>query len=77
MSPDPKITKYDNMRVRMAPSPTGFLHIGTARTTLINYLTARHYEGKFILRIEDTDIQRSTKEFELDIIKGLKWLGMS
>jgi nondiscriminating glutamyl-tRNA synthetase len=65
-----------DIRVRMAPSPTGWLHIGTARTALFNYLAAKHYGGKFILRIEDTDLERSNKEYEEDIIQGLKWLGM-
>jgi glutamyl-tRNA synthetase len=63
--------------VRMAPSPTGNLHVGTARTTLFNYLFAKRYGGKFILRIEDTDKERSTKEFEDNIIDGLTWLGLS
>src|SRR5450759_2019128 len=66
-----------DLRVRMAPSPTGWLHIGTARTALFNYLTAKHYGGKFILRIEDTDLERSSKEYEEDIIKSLKWLGIT
>src|SRR5262245_35915922 len=65
------------MRVRMAPSPTGPLHIGTARTSLYNYLTARHSGGTYVLRIEDTDVARSTPEFERDIIDGLHWLGIS
>lgn len=64
------------IRVRIAPSPTGFLHIGTARTALFNWLFARHCGGKFILRIEDTDLERSDKKFEADIIAGLKWLGL-
>jgi glutamyl/glutaminyl-tRNA synthetase len=68
---------FKNLRVRMAPSPTGLLHIGTARTALFNYLAARHYGGKFILRIEDTDLQRSTKDFEKNILEGLKWLGIN
>jgi nondiscriminating glutamyl-tRNA synthetase len=65
-----------NVVVRMAPSPTGNLHIGTARTTLINYLFAKQHGGKYILRFEDTDKARSTKEFEDNIIDGLKWLGL-
>jgi glutamyl-tRNA synthetase len=65
------------MRVRMAPSPTGPLHIGTARTSLYNYLTARHGGGTYVLRIEDTDEARSTAEFERDIIDNLHWLGIS
>ena len=65
------------MRVRMAPSPTGPLHIGTARTSLYNYLAARHDGGTYVLRIEDTDTARSTVEFERDIIDNLHWLGIS
>ena len=65
------------MRARMAPSPTGPLHIGTARTSLYNYLAARHGGGTYVLRIEDTDAARSTTEFEHDIIDNLHWLGIS
>lgn len=65
------------MRVRMAPSPTGPLHIGTARTSLYNYLAARHAGGTYVLRIEDTDAARSTPEHERDIIDGLHWLGIT
>ncbi|MEK7150075.1 MAG: glutamate--tRNA ligase family protein, partial [Patescibacteria group bacterium] len=61
--------------VRFAPSPTGVLHLGGARTALFNYLFAKQNEGKFILRIEDTDKERSKKEHEDDIVNGLKWLG--
>ena len=64
-------------RVRIAPSPTGPLHIGTARTALFNYLHARHVGGTFILRLEDTDVARSTVEFEKDILDGLHWLGLT
>lgn len=64
------------VRVRMAPSPTGFLHIGGARTALFNYLFSRHYKGTFILRIEDTDRERSQKEYEKAIIEDLHWLGV-
>lgn len=71
-----QITILKNPRVRIAPSPTGFLHIGTARTALFNYLFAKKYGGKFILRVEDTDKERSEKRFEEDIMEGLKWLGM-
>ena len=63
-------------RVRIAPSPTGPLHIGTARTALYNYLHARSVGGTFILRLEDTDRVRSTVEFEKDILDGLHWLGL-
>ena len=62
--------------VRMAPSPTGNLHVGTARTALFNFLYAKRYGGKFILRSEDTDKERSTKEFEENILNGLSWLGI-
>src|SRR5260370_6847898 len=62
--------------VRFAPSPTGFLHIGGARTALFNWLFARHHEGKFLLRIEDTDRVRSTPEAVAAIIEGLDWLGL-
>src|SRR3989344_183292 len=64
------------IRTRMAPSPTGMLHVGTAHTTLFNYLFARHHGGSFILRIEDTDPERSRKEFEKNIIDELTWLGI-
>jgi glutamyl/glutaminyl-tRNA synthetase len=65
-----------HVRVRIAPSPTGNLHLGTARTALFNWLFARHHGGEFMLRIEDTDAERSKKEFEADIIEGLRWLGI-
>lgn len=64
------------VRTRFAPSPTGFLHIGGARTALFNYLFARSKGGKFLLRIEDTDLARSSKEAEKSIISSLKWLGI-
>lgn len=64
------------VRCRIAPSPTGPLHIGTARTALTNYLFARHHGGTFVLRIEDTDVARSTVEHERDILEGLHWLGI-
>ena len=63
-------------RVRIAPSPTGPLHIGTARTALFNYLFARHTGGTFILRLEDTDQARSSIAYEKDILDGLHWLGL-
>lgn len=65
------------VRVRMAPSPTGNLHIGTARTALFNYLYAKKTGGTFVMRIEDTDRERSTKEFEKNIIDSFAWLGIS
>lgn len=71
-------TDFSNKMVtRFAPSPTGFLHIGGARTALFNWLLARHYGGKFVLRIEDTDRERSTQEAVDAIFNGLKWLGIT
>ena len=64
------------IRTRFAPSPTGFLHIGGARTALFAWLYARHYQGQFILRIEDTDLERSTSESIHAILDGLKWLNL-
>ncbi len=66
----------DKPRVRFAPSPTGYLHIGGARTALFNWLYARHHGGTFVLRIEDTDLQRSTDENTRAILEGLRWLGL-
>ncbi len=67
----------DRVRVRFAPSPTGQLHIGNARTALFNWLFARHEGGDFILRIEDTDTERSSEESESAILEDLKWLGLT
>lgn len=64
------------VRARIAPSPTGRLHVGTARAALFNELFARHHQGSFILRLEDTDPARSRPEFEESIIEGLRWLGL-
>src|SRR5947208_12018375 len=66
---------YD-VGVRFAPSPTGYLHIGGARTALFNWLFARHHGGKFVLRIEDTDMKRNTEEAMAAIYDGLEWLGL-
>ena len=63
-------------KVRFAPSPTGFLHIGGARTALFNWMYARAVNGKFLLRIEDTDQLRSKKEYEDEILESMSWLGM-
>lgn len=71
-----ELIKEGEVRTRFAPSPTGNLHIGSARTALFNYLFARKNKGKFILRIEDTDKERSLKKFEEDILNNLKWLGL-
>ena len=65
------------VRVRFAPSPTGFLHVGSARTALFNWLFARHEGGQFLLRIEDTDLVRSKKEFLDEILESLRWLGLN
>jgi nondiscriminating glutamyl-tRNA synthetase len=64
------------VRVRMAPTPSGLLHLGTAHTALFNWLFARHHKGKFILRIDDSDLKRCKKEYEKDILASLKWLGI-
>ena len=68
--------KPGEVRTRIAPSPTGNLHIGTARAALFNYLFAKKNQGSFILRVEDTDRERSTPEFGKNIVEGLKWLGL-
>ena len=65
------------VRVRYAPSPTGFLHIGGARTALFNYLYAKHHDGKFIVRIEDTDIERNVEGGEASQLDNLRWLGIT
>lgn len=69
--------KTDTVVTRMAPSPTGHLHIGSVRTGLFNYLFARHHAGEFILRIEDTDKERSKQEYEKGIVDGFAWLGIT
>ncbi len=66
----------EKVRVRFAPSPTGALHIGGGHTALFNWLWARHTGGTFVLRIEDTDLQRSTSEYEQTIMEGMRWLGL-
>jgi glutamyl-tRNA synthetase len=71
-----EVTVIDSVRVRFAPSPTGHLHIGGARTALFNWLFARRAKGVFILRIEDTDTSRSTEEYIEAIIEGMTWLGL-
>ena len=65
-----------SVRTRFAPSPTGYLHIGGVRTALFNWLYARHCGGTFILRIEDTDKERSTNESVQAILEGMAWMGM-
>jgi glutamyl/glutaminyl-tRNA synthetase len=68
--------KVTMIRLRFAPSPTGFVHVGNARTALFNFLHAQRREGKMVLRIEDTDVERSKKEYEENLINDLKWLGL-
>ncbi len=67
----------ENIVTRFPPSPTGYLHIGGARTGLFNWLFARQKEGKFILRIEDTDRERSSEEATRAILESMKWLGLN
>jgi glutamyl-tRNA synthetase len=69
-------TKGEEVRVRFAPSPTGYLHVGGARTALFDWLFARHHGGRFILRIEDTDVERSSPEMVEGILEGMRWLGL-
>ena len=64
------------MKLRIAPSPTGNLHIGNARTALFNWLYARSNDGQFLVRIDDTDTERSLPDYEENIINNLKWLGI-
>src|SRR5438132_10822734 len=70
------ITPMSDIRVRFAPSPTGYLHIGGARTALFNWLFARHHGGQFILRIDDTDARRNVTEALQPILDGFRWLGI-
>jgi glutamyl-tRNA synthetase len=77
--PSPKVTPMNDMsdvRVRFAPSPTGYLHVGGARTALFNWLFARHHGGVFVLRIEDTDRARSSDAMTAAILEGMQWLGL-
>src|ERR1700749_1043487 len=64
------------IRTRIAPSPTGFLHLGTARTALYSWAYARHFGGQFVLRIEDTDVARSTQDSVEQILQAMAWLGL-
>src|SRR5437763_2049139 len=65
-----------NVITRFAPSPTGYLHVGSARTALFAWLLARHHRGKFFLRIEDTDLARSTEQAAAQLLEDLRWLGL-
>ncbi len=76
MSKDHHTSQHPEVRVRFAPSPTGYLHVGGARSALFNFLFSRNQGGKFILRIEDTDLARSTEESLKIIVNDLKWLGL-
>ena len=71
-----KCRSWPSVRVRFAPSPTGYLHVGGARTAIFNYLFARHHGGMFVLRIEDTDVERSTRASEESLLEDLRWLGL-
>ena len=64
------------VRVRFAPSPTGYVHVGNARTALFNWLFARHHGGVYVLRIEDTDAERSKPEYERQLLEDLRWFGL-
>lgn len=75
--PASSLANSEKPRVRFAPSPTGYLHVGGARTALFNWLFARHFGGTLILRIEDTDLERSTGEMVEGILQGLQWLGIN
>ena len=70
---DPNIT----VRTRFAPSPTGYLHVGGARTALYSWLYAKHNQGEFVLRIEDTDLERSTQQAVDAILESMEWLSLS
>ena len=75
--PDPTPSKSASIRVRFAPSPTGFLHVGSARTFIFNWLYARHNHGTMVLRLDDTDVERNTDASVQSIFEGLRWLGLS
>ena len=66
-----------DVRVRFAPSPTGYFHIGGARTALFNWLYAKHTGGTFVLRIEDSDTERNTKESLNSLLSNLRWMGLN
>ena len=79
MKIDPPFELDPNVKVRtrFAPSPTGYLHVGGARTALYSWLFAKHNNGEFVLRIEDTDLERSTPEATAAIIEGMEWLNLA
>jgi glutamyl-tRNA synthetase len=75
--PEPTASSTKTPRVRFAPSPTGFLHVGSARTFILNWLYARHNDGTVVLRLDDTDVERNTEASVQSIFEGLRWLGLS
>jgi glutamyl-tRNA synthetase len=75
--PDSTPSQTGNLRVRFAPSPTGFLHVGSARTFIFNWLYARHNRGTMVLRLDDTDVERNTEASVQSIFEGLRWLGLN
>src|ERR1035438_4681967 len=79
LEPKPPLPLYSKvmLRVRFAPSPTGFLHVGSARTFIFNWLYARHNGGTMVLRLDDTDVERSTEASVQSIFEGLRWLGLT
>src|ERR1700691_3999250 len=70
------LSRASHPRVRFAPSPTGFLHVGSARTFIFNWLYARHNGGTMVLRLDDTDVERNTEASVQSIFEGLRWLGL-
>src|SRR5579863_3010200 len=70
------LSEAKNLRVRFAPSPTGFLHVGSARTFIFNWHYARHNHGTMVLRLDDTDVERNTEASVRSIFDGLRWLGL-
>src|SRR3974377_2577676 len=75
--PDSTPSKSGAVRVRFAPSPTGFLHVGSARTFIFNWLYARHNNSTMVLRLDDTDVERNTEASVQSIFEGLRWLGLN
>src|SRR5687767_6532596 len=75
-TPDSHGSSPTQVVTRFAPSPTGYLHVGGARTALLNWLLARHLGGRYLLRIEDTDLARSTEEATRQLLEDLRWLGL-
>src|SRR5205823_14755731 len=76
MTPNPPASTASAVVTRFAPSPTGYLHVGGARTALFSWLLARHFGGRFLLRIEDTDLARSTEQAVHQLVEDLQWLGL-